>query len=80
MRDIHNERNPDRPLQEGTPLHPYLAAERIELSSEHPDYGDAMGWLQYFGALVPHDPAATLADMDNLAITRRGLEILEEDT
>lgn len=80
MRDVHNERHPDQPLQEGAVLHPHLAAERLDLSPEHPDYGDAMGWLQYSGALVPHDPAETLSGMNALAITRRGLEILEEDS
>ena len=79
MRDFHNEGHPDQPLQEGTALHPHLAAESIDLSPEHPDYGDAMWWLKYSGALMPHDPA-TRSDMDTHAITRRGLEILEEYT
>jgi nucleotide-binding universal stress UspA family protein len=80
MQDVHKERHPNQPLQEGTALHPRLAAERLDLSPEHPDYEDAMGWLEYSGALVPHDPAADLSVMDTHAITRRGLEILEEDT
>jgi nucleotide-binding universal stress UspA family protein len=80
MREVHNDRHPDQPLQEETPLHPHLAAERLDLSPEHPDYGDAMGWLEYSGAIVPYDPGASLSGMGTHAITRRGLEILEEDT
>jgi nucleotide-binding universal stress UspA family protein len=80
MREVHNERHPDQPLQEETPLHPHVAAERLDLSPEHPDYGDAMGWLEYSGAIVPYNPGASLSGMGTHAITRRGLEILEEDT
>jgi hypothetical protein len=78
MRDVHNEGHPDQPLQEGTALQPHLAAESIDLSPEHPDYGAAMWWLEYSGALMPHDPVTIRSDMDTHAITRRGLEILED--
>jgi hypothetical protein len=80
MRDVHNERHPDQPLHEGTLLHPHLAPERLDLSLEHPDCGEPMGWLEYPGAVGPCDPAATLSGMNTHAITRRGLEIPEEDT
>jgi nucleotide-binding universal stress UspA family protein len=80
IQEVHNERHPDQPLQEETLLQPHFAAERLDLSPEHPDYGDAMGWLEYSGAIVPYDPGASLSGMGTHAITRRGLEILEEDT
>jgi hypothetical protein len=73
-RGIHAERHPTRALAPGVLLSLPTAAQRAGIDPGHPRYDDAIGELEYEGA-IEWDKSARYARGDkHYVITRRGLD------
>ena len=79
MKEYHEHHDPDVPFSDGARLAPYLSAEGAGLDPETPRYQRAVRYLVREGALVWEERVGTVPGVDFYRVTRRGLELLEED-